>query len=255
MAAESSEVLRGIVLRETETKEADKILTLLTAERGRLSVIARGVRRQTCRYAAAAQTLAWGEWTLYHRGGWCYARDAAALELFEGLRTDLEGLALGCYFAELTEAVTAEGEPAPELLRHLLNGLYALNTLKKSPALTKAAFEWKLLSLAGYEPLADRCCICGREDMDSARLDAVQGVLRCAGCGGDGGLPLSGGALSALRHILYGEPRRLYAFTLKDGALRELARAAEASVMVQLERNFRTLDYYKRLAAMEKPSN
>ena len=45
MAAAPYIVTRGVVLRETETKEADKILTLLTADRGRLSVIARGVRR------------------------------------------------------------------------------------------------------------------------------------------------------------------------------------------------------------------
>lgn len=45
-------VTNGIVLRETETKDADKILTLLTAERGKISVIARGVRRRRCKYAA-----------------------------------------------------------------------------------------------------------------------------------------------------------------------------------------------------------
>ena len=50
-------VTKGIVLRETETKEADKILTLLTAEWGKISVIARGVRRKGCKYAACAQPL------------------------------------------------------------------------------------------------------------------------------------------------------------------------------------------------------
>ena len=46
MAATPYIVTRGVVLRETETKEADKILTVLTADRGRISVIARGVRRK-----------------------------------------------------------------------------------------------------------------------------------------------------------------------------------------------------------------
>ena len=47
----------GVVLRRTDTKEADQILTLLTAEHGRISVIARGVKRKGCRYAAAAGLL------------------------------------------------------------------------------------------------------------------------------------------------------------------------------------------------------
>ena len=40
-------VTKGVVLRETETKESDKILTRLTADRGKISVIARGARRKS----------------------------------------------------------------------------------------------------------------------------------------------------------------------------------------------------------------
>ena len=175
MASTPYIVTKGIVLRETETKEADKILTLLTPERGKLSVIARGVRRRTCRYAACAQPLAWSEWTLYQRGEWYYASDGAALELFQGLQTDLDALALGFYFAELTEAVTTEEAPAGPLVPHLLNGLYALSALHKPPALVKPAFELKLLCLAGYEPLADGCAYCGRKLSPGDRV--------CPGCG------------------------------------------------------------------------
>ena len=53
MAERAYIVTKGVVLRETETKEADKILTLLTADRGKISVIARGVRRKSCKYSAA----------------------------------------------------------------------------------------------------------------------------------------------------------------------------------------------------------
>ena len=183
MAERTHIVIRGVVLRETETKESDKILTLLTAERGRLSVIARGARRKSCKFAASAQHLAWSEWTLYQKGDWYYVNEGTTLELFTGLRTDLELLALGCYFAELTEAVTAPEVPAGPLVSHLLNGLYALGTLHKPPALVKAAFEIKLLCLAGYEPLADSCAYCGRPDPEQPLLDVVQGVLRCRTCG------------------------------------------------------------------------
>ena len=50
-------IVEGIVLRETETKEADKILTILTRTEGKLAVIARGARRRRSRIAAAAQLL------------------------------------------------------------------------------------------------------------------------------------------------------------------------------------------------------
>lgn len=249
MAGTPYSVLRGLVLRETETKESDKILTLLTAERGKVSVIARGARRKGCKFAACAQSLVYSEWTLYQRGQWAYASEGTTIELFQGLRRDLEAMALGFYFAELTEAVTVEEVPAEELLRHLLNGLYALSALQRPPALVKAAFELKLLCLAGYEPLAEGCAVCGAPEPRKPRLDVTQGVLRCAACGAGGGrtLPLCRDSLAALRHILYGDSKRLYAFSLGQEPLERLSTAAELFTAAQLERGFRTLDFYKSL--------
>lgn len=238
---------RGLVLRETETKETDKILTLLTWDQGKIAVVARGARRKNCKFAAAAQPLAYSEWTLYQRRDWHYASDASTLELFGGLRGDLTALALGCYMAELTEAVCPENEPAPELLRHLLNGLYALSALGKPPALVRPAFELRLLCLAGYEPLADACALCGEENPAEPVLDTVQGVLRCRGCGGGGGRPLCPDSLAALRHIVYGDPKRLYAFRLGPEPLRRLTAASEGFLYAQLERSFGTLDFYKSI--------
>ena len=70
MASAPYIVTKGVVLRETETRDADKILTVLTAERGKIPVIARGVKRKGCRYAAAAGLLACSDLSLYHRGAW-----------------------------------------------------------------------------------------------------------------------------------------------------------------------------------------
>ncbi len=250
MAGTSYTVTRGIVLRETETKESDKILTLLTDTFGKISVIARGARRKGCKFAACAQSLVWSEWTLYQKGDWFYVNEGFTLELFGGLRTDLDAMSLGFYFAELTEAVTAEGERSPELLRHLLNGLYALGELHKPPVLVKPAFEVKLMCLAGYEPLADSCAYCGCPNPEVPMLDVVQGVLRCQTCGaGERSLsmPLCPSSLDALRHILYGDPKRLYSFRIGKDALQRLSHAAEAFVAAQLERSFRTLDFYRSL--------
>lgn len=248
MAASPVVVTRGLVLRETETREADKILTLLSEDQGKISVIARGARRKNCKFAAAAQPLAWSEWTLYRRKDWYYVNEGATLELFEGLRGDLKALALAFYMAELTERVIPPGELAPELLRHLLNGLYALSTLHKSPALVKPAFEIKLLCLAGYEPLVNACEICGKTDPEEPMLDAALGTLRCKGCCHGGALgPLCPNSLAALRHIVYGDPKRLYSFRLGPDALARLNKASILFLFAQLEQGFKTLDFYESL--------
>ena len=164
----------------------------------------------------------------------------------------MELLALACYLAELTEQVTYEEAESGEILSLLLNALYALDTLHRPQALVKAAFELKLMSLIGFEPLAERCAVCGREDPQEPVLDLRGGVVRCRGCGGGSGAPLTPGALAAVRHVLYGDPKRLYSFTLAPEDQRRFTQAAEGYVQAMLERDFRTLSFYKSLCAAER---
>lgn len=241
----------GLVLRETVTRDADKILTVLTPDRGRLSVIARGARRKGSRVAAACQLLAYSEMTLYEKGRWTMLDAADTIELFDGLRQDLTALSLAAYFAELTEAVS---DGSGDVLPLLLNALYALSALKKPPQLVKPAFQFRLMALAGYEPMADGCALCGAPQPENPMLDVVHGVVHCGKCREKGGLslPLTASGLAALRYVLYGDPRRLYSFSLPPEGLRALNHAADAYVSAQMERSFRTLDYYKTILPQEE---
>lgn len=241
----------GLVLRETVTRDADKILTVLTPDRGRLSVIARGARRKGSRVAAACQLLAYSEMTLYEKGRWTMLDAADTIELFDGLRQDLTALSLAAYFAELTEAVS---DGSGDVLPLLLNALYALSALKKPPQLVKPAFQFRLMALAGYEPMADGCALCGAPEPENPMLDVVHGVVHCGKCREKGGLslPLTASGLAALRYVLYGDPRRPYSFSLPPEGLRALNHAADAYVSAQLERSFRTLDYYKTILPQEE---
>ena len=142
-------VTAGLVLRETVTRETDKILTVLTPDRGKISLIARGARRKNSRLAAACQLLAYSELTIYEKGQWFMLDEAETLELFTGLRTDFVALSLASYLADLTDA-TAQGEDTSQLLRLLLNALYALSVLHKPPQLVKPAFELRLMALSGF---------------------------------------------------------------------------------------------------------
>ena len=243
-------VTTGLVLRVTETKEADKILTVLTPDMGKIPLIARGARRKNSRIAAASQLLAYSELTLYKRGNWHMLDEASTLELFDGVRQDIVLLSLASYFAEAAEAVCAEETTSPEILSLLLNALYALCYLHKEPRLVKAAFQFRLMALSGFQPLAEECAVCGTAQPEGPVLDISSGFVACGtGRGPERSfrLPLTEAGLAALRHVLYCDSRRLYGFTLESEALRELDHAGEAFIAGQLERSFRTLDYYKSL--------
>ena len=244
---------KALVLRAVDYKESDKILTLLTQESGKLTASARGCRKKGSPVAAGVQLLAWSDLVLYeYRGRWSI-REGELRQEFRHVRSDLDKLSLGAWFAELSEALTVEDVPAPEVLSLLLNSLYAMDALGKSPKLCKPVFELKMMALSGFEPDLTCCAVCGGEP-EEPRLHLKQGALHCPGCRaalGEGiSMPLDAACLAAMRHVLYGDPKRLFSFRLAEESLNRMSAACEAYVLTQLERGFRTLDFYKQMQEM-----
>ncbi|MCL2151366.1 MAG: DNA repair protein RecO [Oscillospiraceae bacterium] len=246
----------GLVLRETAYKDSSKILTVLTGDEGKLTVSARGALRKNSKLMATTQLLAFSEMTIYcSRDRWTLT-EARSVEQFIGLRDDIALLALGAYFAELAETVADEDCPNPDLLALCLNGLFALSEKIKTPEYVKPAFELRLMAISGFTPQIESCRLCGRRDMERAHLDLVEGTIVCGGCKhsdpisnmSQDGIALNRGAISAARYIINCDPKKLFSFSLGEAALRELAAATEEFLIVQLDRRFRTLDYYKEIA-------
>ena len=237
---------RGLVLRTTEYKETDRILTILTDHDGLLSVKARGVRSNRSKLKGACQLLTYAEFTISDARGFTAITEATAIEMFPELRNDLL-LSLASYFAQLAEVLSQEDASSPALLSLILNALYALSKLKKPPRLVKAATELRLAAIAGYMPELSGCCVCGREDPD--RFSIADGTLECAGCRASDGvrMPLSPASLAAMRYIVSCPDKKLFSFMLTGAAEKELCDAAESYLLTQLERSFYTLDFYKSL--------
>ena len=241
-------VVRGIVLRESDSKESDKILTVLTGEMGKITVIAKGARSRRSRVGAAAQLLAYSEMVLSESHGWQYLTEASTIELFGGVRSDVELLSLGSYFSELVDFVTTDNAEASALLSLLLNALYALGALHRPQELVKAAFELRLMAMIGFEPLFDSCSACGAVEPSEPVFALDEGLLLCRGCAErTRAAALTPGALQAIRHVLYGDAKRLYSFSLREEDQTRFAQAAESYVCAMLDRNFRTLSFYKSL--------
>lgn len=192
--------------------------------------------------------------TLFEYRDYISLNEAEVLELFWGVRRDVEKLALCSYFAEVAEAVAEEGRPDQALLSLLLNSIYALDRLNKPPALVKAAFELRLLCVADTNRCWTSARSAARRRPAQPRLDLGEGVLCCAACGerGSASRPLDAVSLAAMRHVVYGDPKRLFSFSMNGESMALMARACEDFLLTQLDRGFRTLDFYKQLDMGEK---
>ena len=246
--------VQGIVLRVTDYNDRDALLTVLTRGHGRLTIKARGLRRKNSPLTAPCQLLAFGEFTLFEYRGQYTINEAHSIELFSSLRRNLTKLSLATYFAQVSEMLSQEDLPNPELLSLLLNSLYALCNLKLPEAQIKAVFELRAACLSGYTPDLFGCHICGNQN--PTRFDLRAGQLECENCRSsesDGiRLPVTPAILEAMRYICLCDPKRLFSFTIGEETLLQLANLTEAYLATQLERGFSTLDFYKSLYIGEK---
>lgn len=244
--------VNALVIRETKYKEADRILTLMTDREGKITVKARGALRKSSRTAAATQQLTYSEMTLFGNKGRWTVNEAVVKESFEGLRQDMDRLSLGCYFSECLEAVSVEDQPEPELLQLALNSLYALSRGLYPQEQIKAAFEMRLMCLAGYAPVLSACARCGAAEPEEAMMSLDNGTLCCRSCSGGMGdtAPLCRDSLAAMRHICSAPARQFLSFSLSDAALLRLGAAAERYLLKNTERRFSTLDYWKKIRSV-----
>lgn len=243
------ETVKALVLREVRYKESDKILTLLTDTGGKMTVRARGALRKGSKIAAACQQLCYAELTLFGNRERYTVQEAMILEEFAGLRTDLTRFALGCYIAEIAESMSVEDSPDLPLLQLTLNALYALSRERYSEAHIKSSFELRMMSLCGYEPNLEACCVCGAEEPE-VPMFLLDGEICCRKCRSSAvseQMELTPSALQAMRFVFDAPPKQFMAYSLDEAGEKILAGIAERYLLRSAERNFSTLDYWKKV--------
>lgn len=247
--------LDALVLREVRFRESDRILTVLTADSGKLTLSAHGALSKKSRIAAATQQLTFSELTLFEKNGRYAVREGSVKESFQGLRQDLERFALASYFAECLERFAGEDQPEPELMQLGLNCIFALSEGLGSCGKIKTAFETRLAGIEGYAPLTEGCAVCGRPDLREPRFLPEEGRLVCRACRQSGrALPLTEDGVSVLRYLLEAPAKRILAFRLPEDELHLLEKVSEEWLLRCADRRLPTLEYYKSIRGFTEGS-
>ena len=205
----------GIVLSAAPAGEYDKLVVLLTKERGKIRAFARGARRPNSPLMAAVNVFAFGEFQIYV-GRTSYSVSQASIRnYFSELMQDFEGACYGQYFLEFADYYTRENADCMDYLRLVYQSLRALSVPSLPRTLVRYIYELKAMVLSGECPQTF-------EQFSGWNLNAS--------------------TLYALQYVTVSPVEKLYCFTLSDEVCREFARTVTWMKERYVEQKFKSLE-------------
>lgn len=192
----------GVVIKQNDVGEADRALTILTEDYGKVHIWVGGARRPRSKYVACSQLFCASHFVLYQTREAFRIQSAEVAESFFALRTDLDKLNRAAYLMKLANDGVPEGmtEGCKEILRLLLNSLHFIANTPKDPELVVHIFEIRLLSDLGFQPR-----------ITDTGVEVEQGVV-----------PLSESARKAVAHIVSAPMEQIFRFAVSPEVLAEL---------------------------------
>lgn len=255
----------GLVISEIPLKESDKILTLLTAEAGKMTVYANGVRKYKNPNMNSAQLMSYSEFILNKRGDRYWLKESSSIDSFHDIRLDLHKFSLAQYILDVVGDVCVEGESEETMLKLTLNTLYMLIKSTYTDKHIKAVYELRTAVNLGFMPNLVYCCDCGSYESEYMCFNVMEAALFCEKCFHKFSqtkvidneanestltlikqLPLA--VVKAIRHVVYSEPNRIFSFKLSDDLYPIFYDTCESYLLNHIERGFKTLDFYKQIS-------
>ena len=244
----------GIVVKERNIGENDKILTILTRELGLIEVSARGIRKIKSGIAGSLSIFSYASLDLFKGRGGYIVNSAAPIKSFYGLSGDIEKTYLAFYLCEIICTFLPNEENGGIYLRLLLNTLHYLENGAKNNDLLKGIFELKIMQLSGFMPDLVACKKCCCYECSEMFFLAKSGSLLCGDCLAKGKgapfvTPIHNSALTGLRFVIFSEFEKIFSFQLTESALASFSRVCEEYLLLHTQKNLSTLDFYKKIKA------
>ena len=253
----------GLVIKVSAYGENDKLLTVLTADEGKVFVTAKGARSVRSKMLPLSNLFAYANFEFYEKNGRKWLSGGSVIKSFSAINANIESFALASYIVQLAAEITGEQASAEDVLRTTLNTLYAIENELKPNAIIKSAYEIFAAEVSGFSPDVLACseCECTESESDWW-LDVMNGHIICGACLTKKSmgaeilptdalmtrnilLPLDASSLAAWRYVISAPPKRIFSFTVNDcESLERLSRSTEEYIVNHLERSFETLEFY-----------
>jgi len=240
----------AIVLRRLDYGEADRILTLLTREHGKLAAIAKGARKSKTRMGSSLDLFGRSQMMLAKGANLDVVAQVERRGDVRHISGDLERTAYACLVAEVVDKVLEDRHPVDDIFDLVVVTLGRMNAPERLPRADSAWFVMRMLDLLGYMPQLHACASCGNALPEAASwFSPLLGGVLCAACAdhNQSGSPLSINALKVLRLMAADEADLFDRLRVTRELLAEIEQALDAQLEYHLDRRLKSLDFIRSI--------
>jgi DNA repair protein RecO (recombination protein O) len=215
----------AVVLRHSDLGEADRLLWLLTPERGVIRATARGARKPGSKLGGHIDLLFHVKLSIREGRELHGVSQADTIDAFRAMRTDIGRLSRALYIGELSLRVSVEDAPSHAVFRLLINSLGWLATTENEDTLVRW-FTLRLLTITGFKP----------------EFGACGGLLcpRCRSQGSDVLLPAGLGSIKVLRHLTRSDYPAIESLIIGAEERRQIERILRSHTNSVIDRDVRS---------------
>lgn len=240
----------AIIIKRHKFAEADRLLTLFTADCGKIRAIAKGTMRPNSKLGGNVELLTHSRLMLARGRNLDIVTQAQAIDTFLPVRESLELMACGFYLSELVDSITEEGEEDRELFELLLSTLKELAAAEDGERIVRY-FELRLLERQGYRPQLQKCSNCGGALLPETNYyNPAQGGVLCRSCGYPDmtARTISVNALKVLRFWLQSDFATASRVIISSELSRELKTLMRENVKYILEKQLKSIEWLDKLS-------
>lgn len=243
---------RAIVLRRVEYGDHDYILTLLTRDKGKVSVLAKNAKKSVKRFSGTLELFYVLDLVIRENTRMAYVMEASVDEAYENIRWDILKTAYASYWAETVVQFMEEGTRQDGLFSLLSHCFSGLDKGLRPPDEWSIYYQLKFLEISGHTPELSHCLSCNtgldRFEGIRVRFDITNGGLVCPRCpAGERSVGLNKGTLKQLLWFQHSEPQKASVVRFSAQAMQEGLDFLETFLTYHLDKELRSLKFLRKI--------
>jgi len=211
--------VKGVVLKTTEYKDNDKLLTILTLEKGKILVKARGVKKSTSKLKAFCQSFCFADFELASSGAGYVLTGVNEIENFYNLTTNIDKFSYAFCVLELVDKICAENQEYISIFIDMLKTLQQMTKDNVDCRLVLCKFILNLLNHEGFNINLNKCSNCKSPLVSNLYFDLNRGDVLCPACKALDSIILEKSVFSALKILSGCDFNRLSTIKLSNGII------------------------------------